>query len=67
MATQPISNQQYNLVSVVYHAAQGAETTRKYLSDAKQSGDQQSVKFLEEVCRQYEDIAQRGMQQIKSA
>jgi hypothetical protein len=31
----------YNLVSVLYHALQGAETARHSLQDAEQAGDQE--------------------------
>lgn len=65
MANQPISNHQYNLVSLVYHAAQGVETCQKYVGDAQQSGDQEAVKLLEEAGRQYEQLAQRGMQLLQ--
>jgi hypothetical protein len=37
----------YNLVSVLYHALQGAETSRRYLQDAKQTGDQELVQFFQ--------------------
>jgi hypothetical protein len=62
---QPIDNQQYNLVSVVYHTAQGAETCRKYLADAQQSGNQEAKKFLEDACRQYDELARRGLELVK--
>ena len=35
MADGPISNQDYDIISLVYHAAQGAETLRKYISNEK--------------------------------
>ena len=33
----------YDLVSVLYHALQGAETARHYMQDAAQAGDQELV------------------------
>jgi hypothetical protein len=36
----------YNLVSVVYHALQGAETSQQYLQDAEQDGDQELAQFF---------------------
>ena len=39
----------YNLVSVLYHALQGAETAQQYLQDATQAGDQELVQFFREV------------------
>lgn len=67
MADQPISNAQYNLVSMVYHAGQGAETCRKYVADAQQAGDQDAAAFLEEARRHYEQLAQKGLQLLKRA
>ena len=39
----------YNLVSVLYHALQGAETARHYIQDAEQAGDQELVQFFRAV------------------
>lgn len=39
----------YNLVSVLYHALQGAATSRQYVQDAEQAGDQELVQFFRAV------------------
>jgi hypothetical protein len=39
----------YALVSVLYHALQGAETLGHYLQDAEAAGDQELVQFLREA------------------
>ena len=39
----------YNLVSVLYHALQGAETVQQYIQDADQAGDQELGQFFREV------------------
>jgi hypothetical protein len=39
----------YNLVSVLSHALQGAETAQQYLQDADQPGDQELGQFVREV------------------
>jgi hypothetical protein len=39
----------YALVSVLYHALQGAETSVSYLRDATEAGDQELVQFLREA------------------
>jgi hypothetical protein len=36
----------YNLVSVLYHALQGAKTYQHYIQDAEQAGDQELVQFF---------------------
>jgi hypothetical protein len=39
----------YALVSVLYHALQGAETSVTYLQDAEKAGDQELMQFLREA------------------
>jgi hypothetical protein len=39
----------YALVSVLYHALQGAETSGTYLQDADKAGDQELMQFLREA------------------
>ena len=39
----------YALVSVLYHALQGAETLGRYLQDAEAAGDQELVQFLRDA------------------
>lgn len=39
----------YNLVSVLYHALQGAETCLMYVQDAEQNGDDEMADFFREV------------------
>jgi hypothetical protein len=39
----------YGLVSVLYHALQGAETYGKYIEDARRGNDAELVEFFEEA------------------
>ncbi len=39
----------YNLVSILYHALQGAEIYGKYAEDAEQSGDSEFKDFFAEI------------------
>jgi hypothetical protein len=39
----------YNLISVVYHALQGAETYQMYEQDAQQVGDQEAAELFHEA------------------
>jgi len=52
----------YNLVSILYHALQGAETYDQYIQDAEQSGDQDLAGFFRDVKRENEQRAQRAKQ-----
>ena len=39
----------YNLVSILYHALQAAETHDQYIRDAEESGDKDLAAFFAEV------------------
>ena len=50
----------YDLISVVYHALQGAETYQMYEQDAQQEGDQEAAALFHEAhqsSRQWADRA----------
>ena len=50
----------YDLISVVYHALQGAETYQMYEQDAQQAGDQEAAALFHEAhqsSRQWADRA----------
>jgi len=55
-----IENEKYNLISVVYHLLQGAETTGKYIKDAKKIDDEVLLKYFKDVQDQYVMLADRG-------
>ena len=50
----------FNLISVLYHALQGAETYEKYASDA--GSDQDLANFFREVQQQEKQRADRAKQ-----
>ena len=54
------SNPEYNLISVLYHALQGADLYQKYASDA--GGDQDLANFFRKVQQQEQQRAQRAKQ-----
>lgn len=39
----------FNVVSVLYHALQGAETHDQYIADAERAGDQDLAQFFRDV------------------
>jgi truncated hemoglobin YjbI len=61
MADTGTSNPTYNLMSVVYHALQGAETIDKYMADA----DPELSQFLQQVKGGYIKAAEGGKQMLK--
>lgn len=50
----------YNLISILYHALQGAETEDMYIRDAEQDGDQDLAQFFREVKDRNKQTADRG-------
>ena len=54
------SNPEYNLISVLYHALQGADLYQKYASDA--GSDQDLANFFREVQQQEKQWADRAKQ-----
>ena len=44
-----VRDEHYNLVSILYHALQGAETYDTYISDAEGAGDEELAQFFREV------------------
>ena len=65
------ANQQYDLVSVIYHSLQSASVCDTYIQDADSSGDRELSEFFQQVkeqnCQQAEQakklMAQRLSQQ----
>ncbi|HVE51101.1 MAG TPA: hypothetical protein VNG69_15990 [Casimicrobiaceae bacterium] len=50
----------YNLISVVYHALQGAETYKWYEQDVQ--GDQELAQFFRQICEEEKSRAQKAKQ-----
>lgn len=52
----------YDLVSVLYHALQGAETYAEFVDDAEDAGDRELAEFFLEVHREETIRAERAKQ-----
>lgn len=50
----------YNLISIAYHALQGAETYDQYIQDAQEAGDQELAQFLQQVKQENAQRANRA-------
>lgn len=50
----------YNLISVVYHALQGADTYHTYARDAETEGDEELAGFFREAEQQSEQLTARA-------
>lgn len=55
-------DENYDLISVLYHALQGAETLAQYIRDAQQSGDEELITFFEETKASYVERANEAKQ-----
>ena len=53
-------DEHYNVISVLYHALQGADTCGTYLQDAEHAGDQELVQFFREVQGTYRQLGDRS-------
>ena len=54
------SNPTYNLVSVLYHALQGADTCNVYALDAEAAGDERLAAFFREASVVQAQLAERA-------
>ena len=55
-----LTDKDYNLVSTLYHALQGAETAGVYMQDAKSAGDNELNQYFQDAQRQYKELADRA-------
>ena len=53
-----VSNQYFDLVSVLYHALEAAQTAATYMADAQ--GDQQLTQLFQQVQQQNNSLAQQA-------
>jgi hypothetical protein len=53
-------DEHYNVISVLYHALQGADTCATYLQAAEHAGDQDLAQFFREVQGTYQQLADRS-------
>ena len=60
------SNAAYDLVSVIYHALQGAETYDRYIVDARERNDDELADFFTEVQQANCGFAEQGQRLLKT-
>jgi rubrerythrin len=56
----------YDLVSILYHALQGAETYDQYVRDAEQRGDTDLARFFQDAKAEDQRRAERAKQLLSS-
>lgn len=57
-----MTNVSFNLVSILYHAMQSAQTYDTYIRDAEQMGDTNLAQFLRQIQMEDRNRAQYAMQ-----
>lgn len=62
----PMKDKNYDLISVVYHAAQGSELCRQYIEDAKNEGADDLADFFKEVQEQNQQLVEKGKELLKN-
>lgn len=55
-------NPHYDLVSVLYHALEGSQTTDIYVKDAEQEGDSELAQFFRQVQQEETSRADKAKQ-----
>jgi hypothetical protein len=61
-AAKPTEDHVYGLVSVLYHALQGAQTYEQYIEDAQRASDDELVTFFEQCRTEEQARAARAKQ-----
>ncbi|MCB2427982.1 hypothetical protein [Methylophaga pinxianii] len=62
----PMKDKNYDLISVVYHAAQGSELCRQYIEDAQNEGADDLAQFFKEVQEQNQQLVEKGKELLKN-
>jgi hypothetical protein len=60
-----LKDKDYDLISVIYHASQGCETTRQYSSDAQRENDKEAAAFFNEALKLNAQLVQKGKKLLK--
>lgn len=60
MTDKSVKDKDYDLVSTLYHAAQGLYNTRQYAADAEKEGDTEAAEFFREVQDTYQDLTEKA-------
>jgi rubrerythrin len=63
--TTGTSDENYNLISILYHMLDGAETYDLYAEDAEDADDQELASFFREVQNTNRQLAERAKELLK--
>ncbi len=65
MQKEILKNKDYDLISVLYHAAQAAETCMQYEQDAQSDGDSESAQFFSKVREENNKLVEKGKELLQ--
>lgn len=65
MSNNALRDKDYDLISTIYHAAQGEDICRQYMEDAKKEGDNDAAQFFQEVQHQNQQLVKKGKDLLK--
>ncbi|MGZ3581548.1 MAG: hypothetical protein ACXWP6_02255, partial [Ktedonobacterales bacterium] len=57
-----MSNETYDLVSILYHSLESSSTSDRYIQDAQQAGDNDLARFFQQCQQQDRQRAQQAQQ-----
>ncbi|WP_136068106.1 hypothetical protein [Modicisalibacter radicis] len=60
-----VKDKNYNMISSIYHLAQGSENCKQYASDAQRDNDDEAAKFFEELQRFYSEHGDKAARILK--
>jgi len=55
-----VRDEQYNLISALYHLLKGASTSEAYIRDAEENGDPELAQFFRDLQEAQRDLAERA-------
>ncbi|MTI62636.1 hypothetical protein [Methylophaga sp.] len=65
MSNHALRDKDYDLVSTIYHAAQGEDICCQYMEDAEKQGDNDAAQFFKEVQEQNQQMVRKGKEMLK--
>ena len=65
MSQTGTSDKTYNLISILYHAREGASTYQQYVSGAEGDGDSELADFFREVQQHHQQLGERAKEMLK--
>ena len=60
-----LKDKDYDLISVIYHASQGCETSRQYAADAQRENDEEAAAFFNKALELNAQLVRRGKELLE--